>query len=246
VSDGREQARDRLLCYYQTAAEAADGRLRGLAPIPVPQEFTDRDGALAWLDAERASLIAVVRMAIGVGRDQAAKSLPLLIAYYLNFRGLLDDLLATTAIGLDAARRLGDRAAEGEALSNLGAALSGLRRYDEALAAYQDAAAIFRQTRNRAAEGTALNNRGIVLRALRRYDEALAAYQDAVAIFREAGDRHGLAMALGNLGNVFQSLGRSAEAIDAYREAIGIFRRTGDQPRKLATLGSLTAVQGTL
>ena len=100
VVDGREHARDRLLCYYQTTAEAADGRLRGLPPIPVEPKFTDRDGALAWLDAERASLIAVARMALGVGRDQAAKSLPLLMAYYLNFRGLFDDLLAATTIGL--------------------------------------------------------------------------------------------------------------------------------------------------
>ena len=36
------------------------------------------------------------------------------MAYYLNFRSFSDDLLAATAIGLDAARRLGDHAAEGE------------------------------------------------------------------------------------------------------------------------------------
>lgn len=128
AADEREVARDRLLRYYQTAAEAADGRLQGRPPIPVPQEFDDRDEALAWLDIERPNLLAVTRMAADAGRDHAAKSLPLLMAYYLNFRGFSDDLLAATAIGLDAARRLGDHAAEGEALNNLGGALVGLGR----------------------------------------------------------------------------------------------------------------------
>ena len=41
----------------------ADGRLRGRPPIPVPQEFDDRDEALAWLDIERPNLLAVTRMA---------------------------------------------------------------------------------------------------------------------------------------------------------------------------------------
>ena len=67
------------------------------------------------------------------------------MAYYLGFRGLFDDLLAVTTTSLQAARRLGDRAAEGEALTNLGLALYGLRRFDEAVIAHQDAAAIFRE-----------------------------------------------------------------------------------------------------
>jgi tetratricopeptide (TPR) repeat protein len=132
--------------------------LRGLPPIPAPQEFTGRDGALAWLDAERVSLLAVTRMAAHVGRDHAAKNLPLLMAYYLDFRGQFDDLLAATAIGLEAARRLSDRVAEGEALNNLGGALIGLGRYDEALTAYQDAIGIFRETGNRPREEAALES----------------------------------------------------------------------------------------
>ena len=53
----------------------------------MPEEFTDRNGALAWLDAERLCLVAMVRMAADTGREQAAKSLPLLMAQYLGFRG---------------------------------------------------------------------------------------------------------------------------------------------------------------
>ena len=43
----------------------------------MPEEFTGRDAALDWLDAERASLVAAVSMAADTGRDQAAMHLPL-------------------------------------------------------------------------------------------------------------------------------------------------------------------------
>lgn len=239
TTDGRELARDRLLRYYQTATEAADGRLQGRPPIPVPQEFGDRDGALAWLDTERASLLAVTRMAAVVGRDHAAKSLPLLMAYYLDFRGFFDDLLAATAIGLDAARRLGDHAAEGEALNNLGGALVGLGRYDEALTRYRDAVVVFRQAGNRRAEAESSANLAISLTGLGRYDEALTAYQDALAVLRLTGDQHAAGAALNNLGIALRALRRYDEALVAYQDAAAIFREAGDRHGLAMTLGNL-------
>jgi len=240
--DGRPQAIARLLSYYQAATEAADGYLRGLPPIPVQQEFTDRDGALGWLDAERDSLVAAARVALDTGLDQAAKSLPLLMSYYLNFRGLCDDLLAVTAIGLDAARRLGDRAAEGESLNNKGTALIGLKRYDEALTAYEEAAAIVREAGDHQAQGELAANLGVALSGLRRYEEALTAYQAASAIFREARDRHGEGTALNNIGTVRHALGQYDEARAAYQEAVAVFRQTGDRHSLATALGNLANV----
>ena len=239
ATDEREVARDRLLRYYQTATEAADGRLQGRPPIPVPQEFGDRDEALAWLDAERASLLAVTRMAADAGRDHAAKSLPLLMAYYLDFRGFFDDLLAATAIGLDAARRLGDHAAEGEALNNLGGALVGLGRYEEAFARYRDAVAVFRQVGNRRAEAESSANLAVSLTGLGRCDEALTAYQDALSVLRLIGDQHAAGAALNNLGIALRALRRYEEARAAYQDAVAIFRETGDRHGLAMTLGNL-------
>ena len=76
-ADEREQARDRLLRYYLDTAGAADAHLRALPGMPVPAVFTGRDDALAWLDAERPSLIAAVTMAASTGRDQIAMRLPI-------------------------------------------------------------------------------------------------------------------------------------------------------------------------
>ncbi len=77
------------------------------------------------------------------------------------------------------------------ALSNLGIALQEVRRFEEAITAHQEAAAIYRETGDRYREGMALTNLGIALREVRRFDEAITAYQDAAAIYRETGDRHG-------------------------------------------------------
>jgi tetratricopeptide (TPR) repeat protein len=85
---------------------------------------------------------------------------------------------------------------EGMALGNLGLALCKAGRFDEAITACQDAAAIYRETGDRHSEGIALNNLGIALREVRRFDETFTACQDAAAIFRETGDRHSEGIAL--------------------------------------------------
>ncbi len=67
-ADGREQTRDRMLDYYLGTAGAARDHLSALPGTAVPARFTGRDDALAWLDGERASLVAAVSMAADTGR----------------------------------------------------------------------------------------------------------------------------------------------------------------------------------
>ena len=155
-ADDREQARDRLLGYYLRTAEAANAHLRALPGTAVPDTFTGRDDALAWLDAERASLVAAVGMAADTGRDQAAMDLALALAEYFEWRRRFDDWLATAAISLDAARRLSDRHREAAALINLAGALNWLQRFEEVITACQDAAAIYREIGDRHGEADAL------------------------------------------------------------------------------------------
>jgi tetratricopeptide (TPR) repeat protein len=60
----------------------------------------------------------------------------------LNMLHYLDDLLTVKEAALAAARRTGDRDAEGRALGNLGNAHANLRRFEEAIDCYQQAVAI--------------------------------------------------------------------------------------------------------
>jgi tetratricopeptide (TPR) repeat protein len=238
-TDGREQARDRLLSYYLHTADAASQHLRALPGMAAPGGFTGRAGALAWLDAERPSLVAGVMMAADSGRDQVARRLPLLLAPYFDWRRRFDDWLATTAISLKAARDLGDRHGEGTALNNLGLALVKVRRFEEAITACQDAAAIYRETGDRHGEGTALNNLGLALAGVRRFEEAITAHQEDLAICRETGDRQGEGTALGQLGNAMVGVRRFEEAITAHQEELAIYRETGDRHAEGMALGNL-------
>lgn len=241
-ADERERAQDRLLDHYVRATEAADDQVRGRPWTAGPEQFTSRASALAWLDAERASLMAAVHMAAGADRDHAAMSLPLLMAQYLAWRRRFDDLLAVTIVSLDAARRLGDRGGQADALSNLGIALHGLGRFGEAVTALQEGAAIFRETGNCQGEAKAANNLGLALRGLCRFGEAIAAHQEAAAIFGKIHDRQGEGNALGNLGVALAQSGQPVQAISTLRDAAAVFGQTGDLYRQGAAVNNLGRV----
>ena len=117
---------------------------------------------MAWLDAERPSLVAAVGMAADTGRDQVALTCPSRWSSTLTGGGV-----STTGWPPrhqpDAARRLGDRAEEGAALNNLGLVLQQVRRFEEAITAARTRR-IFRETGDRHGEGMAVNNLGARLR----------------------------------------------------------------------------------
>jgi hypothetical protein len=62
-TDRREQAFDRLLSYYLDTTNTAMAHTRPQPGMTVPELLRGHDDALAWLDAERASLVAAVSMA---------------------------------------------------------------------------------------------------------------------------------------------------------------------------------------
>jgi tetratricopeptide (TPR) repeat protein len=238
-TDERDRARDRLLDHYMRMTEAADDQVRGRPWVAGPERFTSRASALAWLDAERASLIAAVDMAADAGRDHAAMSLPMLMAQYLAWRRRFDDLLTVTTVSLNAARRLDDRGGQADALSNLGIALHGLGRFGEAVTALHEAAAIFAETGDHEGHGDALSNLGIALHGLGRFGEAVTMLQEAAAIFRETGSCQGEAKAANNLGLALRGLCRFGEAIAAHQEAAAIFRKIHDWNGEGNALGNL-------
>jgi len=146
LPDGREQAVDRLLQYYEETAHAATTHLSVPSEIPLSATFTDRDNALTWLDAERPNLIAAVVTAANTGREQISIKLSADLPVYLELRRRFDDLLVICTVCLDATRRLGKRANEAGALNDLGNTLLVVRRFEEAIVVYQDAIAIFQRS----------------------------------------------------------------------------------------------------
>jgi tetratricopeptide (TPR) repeat protein len=235
----RGKAIDRLLGHYVTNASAAADHLRALPGMEVPNLFAGRDAALAWLDGERASLVAAVQMAADIGRDQAAQQLTFALFGYFSYLNRFDESIIVNEIGLAVARRIGDRDGEGRILNNLGIALRESRRFEEAVTALQDAATIFRETGDRRLEGNAVGNLGPALIESRRFEEAITALQDAATIFRETGDRNDEGIAVGNLGPALREVGQVEEAIRVDRRAVAIFREVGDRNSEARTMTNL-------
>jgi tetratricopeptide (TPR) repeat protein len=228
--DQSEAALDRLLEYYQDTAAAADGHLRALLGPGVPERFDGRAEALAWLDAERPTLVAAVTFAAASGRTFTVICLASYLASYLGWRGHFDDLITMGQAAVDSAHQIGSRHGEAAALGGLGVALQQARRFDEAITAHQQGLAICRELGDRHGEAAALASLGGALQEARRFDEAITAYQQATVLFAELGDRRGEAAALGvSLGFAQQEARQFDEAITAYRQGLAICRELGDR-----------------
>ncbi len=206
--DRSEEALDRLLEYYRDTAAAADDHVRPLSGQATSERF-DGLAALAWLDAERPTLVAAVTLAAASGRSPIAVSLAVRLAGFLYQRRHFDDMITTGQTAADSAHHAGDQHGEGSALNTLGSALREARRFDEAIAAHQQSLAICQELDDRYGEAAVLNSLGVALREARRFDEAIAAYQQSRAICQELDDRYGEAAAQRGLGLVLEQSGRA-------------------------------------
>ncbi|MEV6134376.1 BTAD domain-containing putative transcriptional regulator [Streptomyces violaceusniger] len=117
----RDQAVERLLCWYLHTTDAAYAHLIPhrwrvpLGPLPPgcrPLAFTSHDQALEWCEIERRNVVAVVRQAATSRRPDMAWRLDAALWGFLYLCGPLDDWLDTARAALDAARDAHDRAGE--------------------------------------------------------------------------------------------------------------------------------------
>src|SRR6266511_3117172 len=185
--------RTRLFDHYLSTVAAAMDTLypaeRYRRPVVAPPatpapDVGDSALARAWLDAERANLVAATTHSVTHAGPVAAT-----IGRYLDTAPHYSEAITVHSHALLAARQLGDRRGEGDALHNLGAVYWRWGRYDEAVEHYLEALAIQRQIGDRAGEALALGNLGVVCHQSARYAEALDYHQQGLAICRELGNR---------------------------------------------------------
>ena len=73
-----------------------------------PEEFTGRQQALEWFQAERQVLLAAIRQAADWEFGTHAWQLPWAVAMFLDWQGYWQELAATQLSALATARALGD------------------------------------------------------------------------------------------------------------------------------------------
>jgi DNA-binding SARP family transcriptional activator len=256
IGDGAGTAAlDRLFeATLFTAAEAMDTlypaeqhrRARiGRPDAPVPP-VGDGSGAQAWLDRERAGLVALVAHAATHDRPGHAVRLTLTLLRYLESGGHYPEAVAMHEHAVRAAQLSGDAAAEAQLLTNVAVMDVQQGHYEQADALLRRAVELARGCGDHAAEARALGNLGHVDQWQGRYDEASARLREALELCRLTGDQAAEARALGNLGQVYRRQGRDEQAAAYLSEAVRICRRIGDpvgEGYALVSLGDVATRQ---
>jgi DNA-binding SARP family transcriptional activator/tetratricopeptide (TPR) repeat protein len=244
----RDAALTSLYDYYLgTAASAMDTLVPAerhyrphVPPVRTPAPpVASPDEARGWLDAERATLVAMAVHAATQTSPGHATRLAAIMYRYLETGGHYADAVTMHSHARHAACLLGDRAAEATALTNLGIISWRQGRYRQAADYHQQALAVSVEIADRMGEAIAVANLGAVYERQGRYERAAGCHQQALALFRETGDRSGEARALGNLGSVAGRQGRYEQAVSWYQQALAVFRESGDQVGEASALPDL-------
>jgi DNA-binding SARP family transcriptional activator/tetratricopeptide (TPR) repeat protein len=248
--DDRKTALTRLFDHYLAAAATAMQALRpdkqhrqDSGPLPAPQ-FADTRLALAWLDAERAALVAACAHTASHGWPAHATALAATLYRYLVIGGYYPDAISINTHARHAARRTGDQADEAHALANLGNLHGRQGRYTEAADHHQQALTLFRAAGDLSGQARALNNLGILHWRPGRYTQAADHYRQALNLYRQIGHQVGQAHALTSLGNAYWRQGHYQQAADHHQQALALYRATGHQVGQGAAMAGLGAVYG--
>ncbi len=136
--------------------------------------------------------------------------------------------------------------AEASALMEEAGNLFGQGDLSGALARYQQALAIRRQTGDRAGQSVALFNIGVVHYRLYEYEEALDYYGQSLAIKRELGDRAGEASTLNAMAAVHKAVYEYEEALVYYGQVLAIRQAMKDVEGEASALNSMAIIHDDL
>ncbi|MCK7623144.1 tetratricopeptide repeat protein [Streptomyces sp. RS10V-4] len=205
-----------------------------------PAAFGDEGTALNWLDTERSHLMAMVRGAVDAGWDATAWQLvDAMFPLFLRLRPY-DLWIEAHEIGLAAARRDGDRAAESRMLTSGGVGLRGAGRYDDAVEWFTQALAVAQRDGDRRAEAQSLHGLGQSHLLAGRLEPATLFFTRALELREAIGHRRGAALTRLSLGELALADGRPAAAIAPLtraREELLAASDPYDAARALAYLG---------
>ncbi len=236
-------ATDRVLDHYLAWTKAAVQwmpTVRSHAPSLPEGPFDNRDSAVAWLEAERACLVAAVAAAGQTSRDRRVVDLATVLTGFLSWRRHVADWVAVAEIADRSVRRLKDVRGTVKAIVNLGAALIEAGRFEEAVSNLNTALLAGRVMFDSLdIDGRVLDDVGLALQELGDFAGAVWRHNYASELFQELGDRRSEAAARNNVGIALERLGAHGQAIEAHSAAVEIFRGIGDRLSEAMALGNL-------
>lgn len=249
----RNAACDRLLDYYLRTACAADRFLARRTPseetvvsaVSPPQcpNLAMRGDAVAWMEAERLNLHAMVEYAATHDRSSHAASLPTAMHGFLRSHHYWDQALTLHRMALSVARHAGDPSAEARSLTYLGDMQYLTDDYPAATASLTLALELYKRSEDLPGEADALSDLGFMQRLNGDYRAAAASLGQALKLWTRLGNRSGEAWALTEHGLMQSESGDYPAAAHRLARALKLYRELGDQLGEARALNYLGSVQ---
>jgi tetratricopeptide (TPR) repeat protein/transcriptional regulator with XRE-family HTH domain len=228
----RDTALRRMFDWYLHSAVAAVEVAAPLTlrlPTPPPSvdlvitRIHDRAEAVAWLNAERRSLVAAVTHAADHGYHQSAWLLGDALRGYFDTVGHMVDWMVVAEATMAAADAGGDPVVRTAAISNVVHLHRNAGEYDTAIEHGGRALALSRQAGWTAGEARALNHLGVLHAECGRLDQAITLFSQAIVLDRQAPDGSTLASAQMNIGVACALAGRLYEALEHLAQARDVY-----------------------
>jgi len=246
--DDRAEATQRMLDFYLHNAYRAS---QLIAPIQDPIQLVparsavapafadDAEAATAWFAAERSVLPALIDHADQHGFDSHCWQLSWAVHLYLHRLGLWHDLAAIGETSLEAARRLGDTAAQTRGLRVLANVYTSLARFEDADALLEEALKLSRGANDQVGQAHIHQTRATMWASQGRFGDAIACNRNALDLFTATSHLEGQARALTALGWHYAKTGEHQEALDHCERAMTVLETVGDRYGQAAVWDSL-------
>lgn len=255
TEEARDAALARLATWYLHTADKADRELmpqRWRQPLDLPSpvsppEFEDYASAMAWCEAERSTLIQLIRELAARRIYDLAWRLATAMLGFLSFRNRWTDFVETHEMALAAAEAAGDVQGQAIVLNGLAIAKANSGRPDEAHLLLTRAMALRKRMSDARGEAAVANNLGLLLVERGEPRSAIPHYERAITLFRQSSDRCAEGQAINNLGGAYLALGRVDEAIGCFQRALVFLEELCDrhgQAEALDSLGSAHQASG--
>jgi tetratricopeptide (TPR) repeat protein len=173
----------RAVALIARQARPAPAPADGTIPAAVPA-LAGREQALAWARAERASLLACLNQSADTGQHARVIALTAGLAGLLGRDGPRAEAITRHTAAIQAARHLGDRLGQANALNDLGAVRRMTGDCPAAAQLLEQALGIYRDLGDRGGEAEALNERGTLHRVSGDLAQAEGCHQQALELAR--------------------------------------------------------------
>ncbi|WP_139190697.1 AfsR/SARP family transcriptional regulator [Actinokineospora iranica] len=247
----RRAAMTRLLTTWLHLAESAAA---GLPPslfrptpvggprAPLPPDVARRVRAdpLAWFDAERVTLAAMVALAADRGMDEQAWRLAATLIAYHDQRCLHEDWQRAHLAALRAVRRAGNPLGEAALLCGLGQVRIYRDALDAAVRDFSRSRLLYAESGDRRGEAMAIAGLATVHRVRGDLPRARDHARRALDIVVETGDRHIEAQLRNGLARIALAQGNLDEAGQWLDQAIAIAEGLGDIHRQAVVLREMS------